>query len=140
MTRRGRSAGGWLVAILAAGCGAPSAPPAGTGAEAVARTFYLALLHRDWPAAYSGLHPDSRARCDPATFARLAQGHRRGLGFEPQAVRLRSCEEQGEKAIARAVFSGEAAGRPRFYKDAVTLRKGAAGWGVVLPSRFGRPR
>jgi hypothetical protein len=138
MARRAGSFGNWLVAVCVIGCAGPSDPPAGTGAEAVARDFYEALLRQDWVAAYSGLDLDTRARCDQRAFARLAQSHRRGLGFEPQAVQLRSCQEQGEKAIARAVFTGRAAGRQRFYKDAVTLRNSAEGWGVVLPPRFGR--
>jgi hypothetical protein len=125
-----------LAVALACGC-TRTPPPAGTGAAAAARTYFEALVRRDWPAAYAALHPDSRARCDPDRFARLAEAERRRLGFEPEAVRLRSCTERGGKAVAHVVFNGRAGGKQRTYRDAVGLRRAAAGWGVVLPGRFG---
>ncbi len=140
MARRVLWAWGFLAAVFGAGCGRSSAPLAGTGADAAARGYYEALLRQDWAGAYGFLHPDSRARCDAEHFSRLAQNHRRSLGFEPEAVRPRSCEEQGDQATARATFTGQSQGRRRYSKDAVALRRGEAGWGVVLPPRFGQPR
>jgi hypothetical protein len=98
-----------------------------------------ALLRQDWGRAYAALDAPNRARCGAGQFARLADGYRRGLGFEPRAVHVRSCEERGAEAIAHVVFTGAAAGRQRYYKDAVVLRRGEAGWGVALPPRFGQP-
>jgi hypothetical protein len=128
-----------LAGVLLTGCGqAPT--PAGTGAEEAARRYAFALLQQDWADAYAQVHPDSRAWCSAESFARRAQVYRRGLGFEPRTVRLRSCEERGDEAIARFVFTGSAAGRQRFFKEAVTLNRSGAGWGVVLSRRFGQVR
>ena len=139
---RGRCFGAWvaLAAALAAGCaGAPERPP-GTGAKEAARGYYEALVRRDWAAAHAALHPDTRARCGREEFTRLARGYRRGLGFEPQGVRLRSCEERGGQAVAHVVLAGQAGGKQRSFRDALLLRKAGAGWGVILPPRFGVAR
>jgi hypothetical protein len=122
--------------IALAGCTAP-APPMGTGAEAVVRGYYEALIRKDWPSAYAALHPDSQAKTTAAQFSRQAENHRRTIGFAPEQVGVRSCEEHGPEAMAHVVLKG--AGRT--YKDAVTLRQTASGgWGVVLPARFGEKR
>jgi hypothetical protein len=126
------------LSLAAAGCGGAPTSPAGTGAEAAARTFFEALLRRDDRQAHRALLPDEQARCGPEPFARLAQAYRRKLGFEPKAVHVRSCDEQGTEAIAHVVFTGVAGGHERFFKDAIELRRGGQGWGVVLPARFGR--
>jgi hypothetical protein len=128
----------WVGALLTtalAGCGDPPAP--GTGAQAVARGYYEALVRKDWAGAYAALHPESRAKVTAAQFARQAEGYRRQLGFEPTQVAVRSCEEHGREAIAHVVLKGRAAKGSRAFKDAAVLRQGDAGWGVVLPPRFG---
>ncbi len=128
-----------LVGIAAlAGCG-PGQPTAQrTGAGEAARDFYEAILRRDWGRAYALVHPQSRARWNADGFARAAEAYRRGIGFEPEVVRVRSCEEQGEEAKAHLVFEGQAGGKQKFFKEAAELRRSASGWGVVLPPRFGR--
>jgi hypothetical protein len=138
----GRGAVPWvtLAAALASGCGGDAEPAPGTGAREAARGYYEALVRRDWAAARAALHFDSRARCGPEEFARRAGAYRQRIGFEPQEVRLRSCEEQGGQAIAHVVLTGHAGGKQRSFRDAVTLRKVGSGWGVVLPPRFGQPR
>jgi hypothetical protein len=128
-----------LAASLTAGCGrAPE--PAGTGAAAAVRGYYEALLRKEWTRAYALLHSESRAPRSAEEFARQAANHRRGLGFEPDAVRVRACEERGDEAVAHVVFTGRAGGRQRSFRDAVTLRKSGATWGVVLSPRFGQSR
>jgi hypothetical protein len=82
------------------------------------------------------VHPDSRRRCGPEQFAHLAQTYRRGLGFEPEAVRVRACDEQGDEAIAHVVLTGQVRAGPRHYNDALTLRRDGDQWRVVLPPRF----
>jgi hypothetical protein len=129
-----------LIASLAPGCKPTSKAPGATGAGTVARAWFRALLRRDWGDAYSSLHPDGQSRWTSEQFARLAANYRASIGFEPKEVHLRSCEEQGSQAVARAVFQGSLAGRKRYHKDAVTLSRGEAGWGVVLPLRFGQTR
>ncbi|HZY84976.1 MAG TPA: hypothetical protein VFE78_09105 [Gemmataceae bacterium] len=131
---------GWpLLAALVAGCGGKAAPPP-CEAEGAVRQFFAGVVDQDWPAAYGALHADGRKRVTVEQFTRLARQYRRGLGFEPTAAHVRSCEERGDEAVAHVTLTGQAAGHQRFHKDAVTLRRGADGWGVVLPARFGQAR
>ncbi len=135
--------GAWIWVLAAgvlAGCAGEPERPAGTGAEASVRGYYEALVKRDWATAYAALAPENRRRVSAGEFARLGENYRRGLGFEPQGVSVRSCEERGAEAIAHVVLRGNAGSRQRFYKDAVTLKRGPSGWGVVLPPRFGQKR
>jgi hypothetical protein len=129
----------WGLLALAGPAGCRPAPPVApdTGARAAVRTYYEALVRQDWPAAHAALGPASRASDDAARFAERARAWRRGLGFEPEAVYVRSCDEQGDGAVAHIVLAGRGGARTR-YKDAATLRRGAAGWGVVLLPSFGR--
>ena len=129
-----RACGVWA-AVLAAGCSGASGP-AGTGAANAARAYGEALVRRDWRAAYAALHPDIRARCGPEEFARRADHYRRGLGFEPDEVRVRACEERGAEAVAHVLLVGKG----RTFREALTLRRAGDDWGVVLPPRFGSSR
>jgi hypothetical protein len=137
-----RRCGAWVLvaAVALAGCGRSDVPPprVSTGAEDAARAYFEALVSRDWPAAYQALDAKSRAGCDGDRFARLAEAYRRGLGFEPTAVHVQSCDERGDEAVAHVNLEGRAGESPRVYRDAVGLRRGPAGWGVVLPDRFGK--
>ena len=128
----------WLAAAaaaLAAGCGrpAPTRPP-GSGAEAAAKAYCDALLRQDWDRAYALLDADGQAACGPTRFAQLAAAYRAGMGFEPDAVRVRSCQENGDGAIAHVVFSGAAGPQHRSHQDGLTLRRGAPGWAVAPPA------
>jgi hypothetical protein len=130
---------GWCLTILAVivGCG-PAQPTAlHTGAEEAARDYYDAIRGSDWNRAYELLYPQSRARWNATGFARAAEEYRRGLGFDPEAVRIRSCEQQGEEAKVHLVFEGHVGGKQKFFKEATELRRSEAGWGIVLPARFG---
>lgn len=121
-----------------AGCGGPAPPaPAGTGAKEAAQTFYEGLIRKDWAAAHGTLAAESKGRVSADKFARLGDDYRRGLGFEPQAVHVGDCEEQGDRAVAHVTLTGKGPHRHRF-KDAVTLKRGGGGWAVVLPANFGR--
>ena len=73
-----------LLAVGLTGCGPPAAP-SGTGAEAVVREYFEALLRQDWGRAYAALDPEERARRGVESFTRLAQSYHRRLGFEPRA-------------------------------------------------------
>jgi hypothetical protein len=139
MAARRRTWGWPLLAVLMVGCGGQSAPPP-CEAEGPVRQFFTGVVDQDWSAAYSALHPDSRKRLSLEQFTQLAKQYRRGLGFEPTEAHVRSCEEHGDEAVSHVTLTGQAAGHRRFHKDAVTLRRGAAGWGVVLPPRFGQAR
>src|SRR5262245_7167342 len=99
---------GWAGLLLLAGlagCSRTPEPPTGTGAKEAVRSYFEALMRRDWQQAYAALHPDSRKRYTPEQFALLAQAYRQNLGFEPQELHVRSCEEQGARAIAHIAFT-----------------------------------
>ena len=131
---------GLLLAGATAGCRPAPAPSPGTGAREVVRGYYEALIGQDWATAYAALHPEIRSRYGLEQFTRQARHYRRGLGFEPQAVQVRSCEEHGAEAIAHVALTGRGAARHRRYQDGAVLRRSAGGWGVVLPDHFGRTR
>ena len=130
-----RCAWGWL--LLAAGCGGKAAPPP-SEAGATALRFFTALKDQDWAAGYAALSADGRQRLTLAEFTERAQRYRKAIGFEPAAAHVRSCDARGDEAVAHVSLTGQAGGHQRFHKDAVTLRRGPEGWGVVLPPRFGR--
>jgi len=129
-----------VVVLAAGGCGGGSEQPADTGAKDAARAFADAIARQDWEKAYDGVYEEGRRRLSRDEFARLARQYRRDLGFDPASVQVRSCEEQGDEAKAHIVFSGQAKGGSRQFRDSVLLRRGAEGWGVVLPRRFGRAK
>jgi hypothetical protein len=132
---------GWalLFAGAVAGCGG-TPTPAGTGAREAVQDYYDALVRRDWPAAYASLDADSRKRCSAEQFTRLAQNYRKDLGFEPDGVHVRACEEHGAEALAHVVLTGRDAVQRKSHKDAVMLRRTGDDWGVVLSPNFGRKR
>jgi hypothetical protein len=131
---------GFAAAGLLLGCGRDPSPPAGTGAREAALEFFEALSQKEWSRAYALLHPQSRGRHSLEQFRRLAQNYRGGLGFEPSAVNVRACEEQGDQAIAHVAWTGRTLSRQRNYRDAVQLLRDHGEWGVVLPAQFGHPR
>jgi hypothetical protein len=127
-----------VLAVGLAGCGDGPESSASTGAAEAARQFYEALIQQDWAAAYECLDGAGQARLDRKRFEQLARGHRRALGFNPQEVRVRSCEEHGDEAVIQVVLTGQPVQGARSAKDGVLLRRSTAGWGVVLPARFGQ--
>jgi hypothetical protein len=131
----------WAVLALAAvgGCGRAPEPAAGTGARAAGLGWYEALVRQDWAAAYAALDAGSKKGLGQEEFARLARQYRLRLGFEPRAVRVRSCEEQGDRAIAHVTLTGRGPSRSQ-YRDAVALQRGESGWAVVLPPNFGQAK
>jgi hypothetical protein len=132
----------WSVLAIAAlaGCGPALPTTPHTGAEEAVRGYYEAIRLGDWGHAYDLLHPDTRRRWTAEGFARVGTEYRRRIGFEPEALHVRSCEEQGDEAKAHIVFEGHATGKQKQFKDAAELRRSASGWGVVLPQSFGRMR
>ena len=134
--------GGWfcglLVAVTVAGCAKTPVQSPTTGARKAVQRYYEALLSRDWEQAYSVLDADSKARCTPEQFSRLAPNYRSGIGFEPDAVHVRACDEKDAQATAHVIFTGRAAAKEHRYKDAIMLRRGDGGWNVVLPEYFGQ--
>jgi hypothetical protein len=126
------------VLAAALGCGKGATPPSDTGSAGAARDYGEAVCQRDWPRAYTLLHPDSRRRFSADQFTRLAANYRQGIGFEPEKVHLRAHEERGDEAIIHLNFTGLAGGKRKFYKEALQLRRDGTQWLVVLPPRFGQ--
>jgi hypothetical protein len=139
MERPRRRRWGLLFGLVLIGCGPLPQEPVETGASACVRSFYEALLRKDWPKAYAALDAPSQKRYSAQQFPQLAQSYRTNLGFEPEAVQVQACEERGPEATAHVVLTGHSATHYRRYKDAITLRRGAD-WRVVLPSNFGQTR
>jgi hypothetical protein len=96
-----------LILGLAAGCGRSPASSADTGARETANRFCEAFCRQDWAEAYRTLHADSSHDLPEDQFAILAADYRRAIGFEPEKVRIRSCEEQGTRAIVHLVLTGK---------------------------------
>jgi hypothetical protein len=127
-----------MFVLLATGCGRVEAVPEPPGAEVAVSQFLEALKRRDWEHAYAVVHPESKKRCDAKRFATLAEQYFRNLGFAPDEVHLRSCQEHGEEAVSHIVWTGHDQGQARSYKDGFTLRRIADGWAVVLARSFGQ--
>jgi hypothetical protein len=140
MSTRQFTLGLLLVQLLLSGCAGAPRGLTGTGAKEVVQSYFEALLQQDWKRAYIALNTESQARCTADQFTRLAQAYRRDLSFEPDALKVRSCEEHGEEAIAHVVFSGQSGSHLRLFKDGAALRREAGSWRVVLSSHFGRSR
>lgn len=127
------------IAIATAGCGTtPSPPKTGTGSREAARKFYQAIVEREWPKAYDTLHVDSKKRMTIGQFALLASAYRLNLGFDPTDVRVTTCDEKGDSAIAHVALVGHFGERAKRFSDGVPLRKIGEDWFVVLPTSFGR--
>jgi hypothetical protein len=111
---------------------------ADTGARVVVAKYFDALAEQDWETAYAQLHQDTRKRMDRAAFERGARAYRKRLGFQLAKVFIRSCNEQGEKAIAQVVLTDEAGSAKARYHEGTVLLQGTNGWGIVLPGNFGQ--
>src|SRR5579883_1485099 len=127
-----------LVACLLIGCSRSPEQPPGTGARESTQAYYEAVIQKDWPKAYAVLDPQSQQRISSQQFSRLAQSYRTGLGFEPDAVHVRACEERGNDATAHVILTGRGGTKGHRYKDGLTLRRVGDGWRVVLPPNFGQ--
>jgi hypothetical protein len=108
------------------------------------QSYFQAIVDEDWSKAYAGLDESSQRRWDAKQFSELARQYRRELGFEPEQVFIRACEEQGTDATAHVVLTGSSStkdGRSHGRsKDALLLRRSETGWRVVLPTTFGRAK
>jgi hypothetical protein len=121
-----------------AGCGRPTeSTTPDTGSRESVRGFYNAIILRDWPGAFTLVHPEESKRMSAAEFGRRAESYRDKLGFDPARVAVRTCEEHGDEATARIVLSGPGKTRHQ-YEDNLFLRRHDGQWRVMLPVRFGQ--
>ena len=72
-------------------------------------------------------------------FARRGQAFYRDLGFQPDELIIRTCDERDSECVARVVLVGREAGQTRRRNDGVGLRRTEAGWRVLLAPNFGVP-
>lgn len=126
------------VVLTAAGCTPAEPPRPDTGAKAAAVDFFSAVTGGDPSRAYAMLHPDSTKRLTAEQFAALASGYARSVGFAVEKVTVHASEEQGDRATVHVTLHGHGGGHSRRYADALTLRREADRWLVVLPANFGR--
>jgi hypothetical protein len=131
---------GWAMAaflLALSGCGAPPAAPTGTGAREAVKTFYEGLMHQDWQQAYGVLDADSQSNCSREDFSRRAGAFYASLGFPPDELHIRTCDERGTEAISRVVLAGRKDAHTLRHNAGVTLRRSDDGWRVLLPANFG---
>src|SRR5262245_47003077 len=114
--------GAVLLLVCLTGCSRTPAPSTDTGARKAVQEYCDAVMDRDWKTAYAALHPDSRKLWTAEQFSRSAESYRRKMGFEPQKVQVRSCEEQQTQAVAHVVFMRDTAKHQR-YKDGLVLQQ-----------------
>ena len=128
-----------MLCAATAGCrDAEPAKPAGTGAREVVAKYYEALAQRDWATAYAQLHADSQKNLDQAAFERRAHDFCKRLEFQFTKVIIRSCDEQGDKAVAQVILSDADGSMKHRYHDGAILQQSPSGWRIVLPSNFGQ--
>jgi hypothetical protein len=131
---------GWLVlaALLLGGCEKQpvGSPRTDTGAEAVAKSFFTALVRNDWPAAYGALDPYSRRWCSQDQFVSRARAALKQIGFTPTEVNV-AVTETGDQASAVAVYREAFAAGSKQYKDGTAMRRTGQIWAVVLRNNFG---
>jgi hypothetical protein len=128
-----------MAAVFLSGCERQPEPPpavADTGAEAVAKSFFEALVREDWSAAYETLDTGSRARVSKQEFVSRAQAAMKQIGFRPTDVGV-MVSENGDQASAVAVYRGVSGTSSKQYKDGTALKRNGHGWAVVLRSNFG---
>lgn len=135
---RARSPGLVILLLALAGCGQGPAPAPGTGAKEVVEQFCDALCRREWKQAHDCLHPADRKRYPLPQFSRVADSFRKKLGFDPERVVVRSCEEQETRAVAHVTFSGNSTLGRQQYRDGMTLVRAEGSWRILLLQHFGR--
>jgi hypothetical protein len=84
--------------------------------------------------------PPAKEKLDAANFQKRAETYCGQLGFKLADVQIRTCEEQGSRAIAHVTLADAAGSRKHNWRDSVALERSEKGWGVVLPAQFGRRR
>jgi hypothetical protein len=127
-----------IVVAVPLGCRKPQAP-AGTGAREAVKAYFDALAKDNWATAHAQLDDATQKRFDRAAFEPLAQTYCKNVGLPAAKMHIRSCDEQGDKAIAQINMMPGAVGGKHRYREGIVLQKEAAGWRITLPDNFGQP-
>src|SRR5947199_9078499 len=98
--------GSLLVAALC-GCGREAETRPDTGARRCVQEVFETIVRQDWQAGYAALDARSQKLYTQRQFGQLAQAYRTGLDFEPAAVQVQFCAEEGDQATARVVLTGQ---------------------------------
>jgi hypothetical protein len=109
-------------------------------AEAAVKAYFESLIHKDWQPAYQLLDEQVRAHWSESQFVQLAENYLNDLGFEPTEVRLMSCTERSESALAHVNLLAISESSQQFRREGISLRKSPSGWGIVPLTSFGRPK
>lgn len=128
----------FLFCTLSSCRNAAPAPPTDTGTREVVTKYFEALAKQDWDAAYKQLHADTQKRFSRLAFERNARDYCKRLGFPLGKVFIRSCDEQGEKAIAQVILSDANGSAKARFHEGIVLQQNAVGWKVVLSSNFAK--
>lgn len=115
------------------------APPTDSGSRQVVTRYFESLAAQDWATAYAQLHPDTQKLLDRAAFERGARAYCKRLGFPLGKVSIRSCDEQGKKAVAQVILSDASGSMKNRFHEGAILQQSANGWRLVLPGTFGSP-
>jgi hypothetical protein len=126
-----------VIILSLGGCGGKSTPASATSvAGEVALAFFESVISDHPEVGYELLDAESRHRISLERFGELARVYSRNIGFHAEKVHVRSCDEQGETAIAHVALNGRG-GHAR-YNDAVVLRCLDGRWFIVLAANFGQ--
>lgn len=128
-----------MCSVLSACRNEAPAPPVDTGSRQVVTIYFESLAAQDWDRAYAQLHPDSQKRFDRKAFEHAARGYGKRLGFPLGKVTIRSCDEQGEKAVAQVILGDAAGSMKHRFQEGMILRRSGDAWRVMLPTHFGSP-
>ena len=109
-----------------------------TGSREVVTKYFEALAVQDWDTAYQQLHADTQKRFSRLAFERHVRDYGKRLGFPLGKVFIRSCDEQGEKAIAQVILSDANGSAKARFHEGVILQQSEGGWKVMLPSNFAK--
>jgi hypothetical protein len=127
-----------LLAAILSGCQTPAPPTLeDTGSTEVVKLFFEGLVKQDWAQSFAVLTAERQKTISLDQFRRQAQAYCKRLGFEPQEVHIRSCEEHGTEAIAHLSLVGHVQGQRKQFRESVVLKKSANRWQVVPPNHFG---
>ena len=124
---------------ILSGCEKQPPPPpatADTGAQAVAKSFFEAMMREDWNSAYETIDAKSRARISREQFIARAQANMKQVGFKPTELGV-AVSETGDQASAVVVYRSVSETSSKQYKDGTALKRSGEGWAVVLRSNFG---
>jgi hypothetical protein len=128
---------GILAVLLLVGCSVPAPAPEDTGARKAVTDFFEPLITQDWQRGFAVLVPDKKKNQTLEQFKAQALAYRKRIGFDPELVHIRSCEEHNTDATAHLSLIGHVLGQRRMFRESVRLQRRGSDWFVVPPNHFG---